>query len=70
MPRTKKQENESLEQMFRDGPLAPGEADYHVVDYYEVTCGAEVTTVIMDMYHCHQNVPTQAPPQFTITPPQ
>lgn len=58
-----------MEQMFRDGPLKPGEPDYHIVDYYDVYCGAEHTRVIMDMYHCAQDIPSEAPPGFTIVPP-
>lgn len=57
-----------LEQMFREGPLAAGEPDFHVIDLYEVRCGDAVTEVIMDMYHCHQNEPAQAPPGFEIVP--
>ncbi len=58
-----------MEQMFRDGPLAAGEPDYHVLDHYEVRCGEIAVEVTMDMYHCHQAPPAQAPPGFTIVPP-
>jgi hypothetical protein len=56
--------------MFREGPLAAAESDYHVIDIYEVRCGADTTEIIMDMYHCHQAKPTDAPPGFTIVPPR
>jgi len=61
-------EKASMDQMFREGPLAPGEPDYHIIDYYEVRCGDRLTEVVMDMYHCYQKEPTQAPPGFTIEP--
>ena len=67
--RSDEDEKKVMDQMFRQEPLAPGEADYHVIDFYEVKCGAQATTVVLDMYHCHQAEPAQAPPGFTIEPP-
>jgi hypothetical protein len=67
-PKNRAEEEKAVEQMFRDGSLAPTESDYHVVDIYDVKCGADTTEVIMDMYHCHQPEPTDAPPGFTIVP--
>jgi hypothetical protein len=49
-------------------PVAPGEADYHVVDLYAVRCGDTVVELYMDMYHCDQPAPAEAPPGFTIVP--
>jgi hypothetical protein len=69
-PSSEKDQETALEQMFRDGPLKPGESDYHVIDIYEVRCGSRTTEIIMDMYHCSQSEPSEAPPGFTIVPPQ
>jgi hypothetical protein len=69
-PYEEEDEKKVMEQMFREGPLAPGEPDYHVVDYYDVRCGATEIEVVMDMYHCNQDPPTQAPAGFTIEPPK
>ena len=69
-PASEADKDKMLDQMFREGPLAPGEPDLHVIDYYEVKCGAQLTEIVMDMYHCHQAEPEQAPPGFTIVPPQ
>lgn len=67
-PKSDADQQKMLEQMFREGPLAAGEPDFHVIDLYEVQCGDSVTQVIMDMYHCHQSEPAQAPPGFEIVP--
>lgn len=70
---TPEQEAQALEQMrkmFLDAPLAAGEPDYHIVDLYDVSCGTTVTRVFLDMYHCYEPLPSQAPPGFTIVPPQ
>lgn len=61
--------DQRMELVFADRPLAPGEPDYHIVDYYDVRCGNTVTEVVMDMYHCHQAEPTEAPRGFSIVPP-
>lgn len=50
----------------RRDPLLPGEVDYHVVDGYEVTCGAAKRLIYLDMYHCHQPPPNTAPPGFSL----
>jgi hypothetical protein len=50
----------------RRDPLPPGEVDYHVVDGYAVACGDSKQMIYLDMYHCHQAAPTQAPPGFTL----
>lgn len=50
----------------RRDPLKPGETDYHVVDGYEVACGASKRLLYLDMYHCHQPPPTAAPPGYSL----
>jgi hypothetical protein len=50
----------------RRDPLKPGETDYHVVDGYEVACGASKRLLYLDMYHCHQPPPTVAPPGYSL----
>jgi hypothetical protein len=50
----------------RRDPLEPGEVDYHVVDGYEVACGTSKRLLYLDMYHCHQPAPTQAPPGYSL----
>lgn len=65
-PKSEADEKVAFDQMF--GPVKPGDPDYHVIDYYSVTCGDRTTTVIIDMYHCEAAEPTQAPPGFTIVP--
>ena len=47
-------------------PLAAGEPDYHWIDAYEVSCGAQTTTIYMDMYHCSVVRPSSAPAGFGI----
>jgi len=58
----------AFESMYSDKPPVPGEPDYHVVDFYEVRCGDQVTQVVMDMYHCAQPAPAQAVTGFTLAP--
>lgn len=50
----------------RRDPLPPGEVDYHVVDVYAFACGASTANLYLDMYHCHQQGPTRAPPGYTL----
>lgn len=57
-------EKVARDQMFAD--VKPGDADFHVIDYYSVRCGDKTTTLILDMYHCNQPEPSQAPAGFTI----
>jgi hypothetical protein len=49
-------------------PLAAGEPDHHWIDAYEVRCGAQTTTIYMDMYHCSAVRPSDAPAGFGIAP--
>jgi hypothetical protein len=44
--------------------LNPGEADYHVIDAYEVACKESKHTLYLDMYHCAQSLPERAPRGF------
>jgi hypothetical protein len=67
-PKSPADEQKMLDQMYAE--IAPGDPDFHIVDYYEVTCGSKTTTVVMDMYHCKAAPPAQAPPGFTIVPAQ
>jgi hypothetical protein len=71
--RTKEPENMSKEQssavldaMLTGRALKPGEIDLHIVDGYEVACGAVKRTLYMDMYHCQSPPPEQAPAGFTL----
>ncbi len=57
-----------VERIMRGSPLQPGEQDYHVIDGYELVCGTTKHVVYLDMYHCHQAEPNQAPLGFTIRP--
>lgn len=47
-------------------PLKPGEPDYHIVDGYEVVCGATKRMIYMDMYHCDKPPPTEVPQGFQL----
>jgi hypothetical protein len=53
-----------VERMLAQAPLRPGEPDYHVIDAYEVACGPMKQTLFLDMCHCHQPAPIQAPRGF------
>jgi hypothetical protein len=57
--------SEQISSAHRD-PLKPGEVDYHVVDGYEVACGGSKRLLYLDMYHCHQPAPREAPPGFSL----
>ena len=48
--------------------LRPGEPDIHVVDGYEVVCSDGKHMIYMDMYHCEQPPPSEAPPGFRLRP--
>jgi hypothetical protein len=47
---------------------APGERDHHIVDAYELSCGAVRRTLYLDMYHCDRSPPEQAPAGYTLRP--
>lgn len=57
-----------LERNISGAPLKPGEPDYHVIDEYKLSCGPVKRMVYMDMYHCHQAPPTEAPYGFQFKP--
>jgi hypothetical protein len=57
--------SEQISSSRRD-PLSPGEVDYHAVDAYEVSCGTSKRVLYLDMYHCHQPEPAQAPPGYSL----
>ena len=50
-----------LEQLDAGRRLRPGEPDFHVIDRFLVSCPDGDRTVFVDMYHCHQPPPSQAP---------
>ena len=60
--------DEQRQRIMRGAPLQPGEIDHHVVDGYELSCGSTQRRVFMDMYHCGQPAPEQAPQGFGIRP--
>jgi hypothetical protein len=64
--KSKADEESAMSQVVNYDALPAGATDFHTVDVYEVRCGDEVTDVFLDMYHCQQAVPSQAPPGFTI----
>jgi hypothetical protein len=49
-------------------PVKRGEADYHVIDKYEVTCTKATYILFLDMYHCPGPKPWAAPRGFTRPP--
>ncbi len=61
---TREEASALLERYISAAPLKPGESDFHVIDGYELSCGALKRMVYMDMYHCHQAPPTEAPTGF------
>ena len=68
-PRNELPADQSLSEQIasaRRDPLKPGEADYHVVDGYQIACGASKRLLYLDMYHCHQPPPTDAPPGYSL----
>jgi hypothetical protein len=66
---SQEQQSELLLRTIGGAPLRPGEQDYHVVDGYEVSCGAVKRMIYTDMYHCHQAPPTEAPRGFQLRRP-
>ncbi|MEP7010353.1 MAG: hypothetical protein ABJC13_08545 [Acidobacteriota bacterium] len=63
---TKSEEELARQQMLEERPIAPGEADYHVVDLYDVICSDKEYGIFLDMYHCGQPEPKAAPADFSI----
>jgi hypothetical protein len=54
----------ALDQILTVRPLKPGEPDYHIIDGYEVVCGATKRMIYMDMYHCDKPPPSAVPAGF------
>lgn len=46
----------------------PGEADYHIIDRYEVKCPKKTHLLFFDMYHCGTVKPWLPPEGFTRPP--
>jgi hypothetical protein len=53
-----------LKQQLSGAALTPGESDYHIVDGYEVSCGAVKRMVYLDMYHCDRAPTSDVPNGF------
>lgn len=62
------QRDRLLQAMLETEPLADGAVDYHVVDLYRLSCGAQHTEVHLDMYHCDAAPPGVAPAGFSLQP--
>ena len=60
------EERDFFKKMVGAMPLAPGEADYHVIDGYEVVCGGVPYFLHFDMYHCSQPSSSEPPIGFTL----
>lgn len=65
---TQDQQKALLDRLRGAIPPQPGEPDYHIVDGYELACGAEKRIIYMDMYHCGQPTPAEAPHGFSLRP--
>jgi hypothetical protein len=61
-------EKMAQDQALGGTPVPPGGPDFHVLDVYEIRCGDTAVEVFIDMYHCDQPPPAQAPAGFTIVP--
>jgi hypothetical protein len=53
-------------QTLRGVPVPPDGKDFHILDKYAVRCGDTVIEVFMDMSHCNQAPPAEAPAGLTI----
>ena len=58
---TGKSDPRLLEQLDPGHSLHPGEPDLHIVDRFTVSCPGGDRQVYIDMYHCPQLRPAQAP---------
>lgn len=56
-----KREDKVLERLITSTPIPPGEPDLHIVDEFEVKCGAAVVKLYLDRYHCPGKSPTGRP---------
>lgn len=73
-PRTPYPEGMSQEQTVRligdamkYAALAPGEADHHILEAYEATCGDTHVTFYLDAYHCRSAPEVRAPAGLLLT---
>ena len=66
-PKSKQDEKAVQAQMLGGKPIKPGQKDFHVLDGYEVECGAIKTVLYLDMYHCPEPKDQGAPPGFSLT---
>jgi hypothetical protein len=66
-PKSKKDEKAVQAQMLGNEPIKPGQKDFHMLDGYEVECGAIKTVLFLDMYHCPEPKNQGAPPGFSLT---
>ena len=60
------EERDFIKEMMRVTPLEPSDADYHVIDGYEVICGGVRHLLHFDMYHCGQPASSTPPTGFTL----
>jgi hypothetical protein len=58
---TDKSDPRLLEQLDPGHALKPGEPDLHIVDRFTLSCPSGDRLVYIDMYHCLQGPPVQAP---------
>jgi hypothetical protein len=64
--KTEKERSALIDSALSDKALLPGQIDTHMVDGYRLKCGEQEHSVYMDMYHCEQPPPDEAPPGFGI----
>jgi len=55
---------------LQGAPLGPGQLDLHIIDVYQLSCGQAHASVYLDMYHCPDPRPMQAPPGFSVVSPK
>ena len=58
-----------LEQLDAGRRLRVGEPDFHLVDRFLLSCPDGDWTVYIDMYHCNQPPPSQAPDGMELAGP-
>jgi hypothetical protein len=58
---TSKSDPRLLEQLDPGYRLRIGEPDFHIVDRFTLSCPSGDRQVYIDMYHCLQGPPVQAP---------
>jgi hypothetical protein len=65
-PKSKQDEKAVQAQMMSAEPIKPGQKDFHMLDGYEVACGAVKTLLYLDMYHCPEPKDQGAPLGFSL----